>query len=75
MSIGRQLRRLWVRFLAIEYVGDCLVFVWRQGRYKDQRLDSLVGTRCDHRASIGMGGQDDGAGRPLQGSIKGGHVI
>ena len=49
-----QLRRLWMRLLAIEHLGDCFSYVGCQSRYQGQCLDSLVGARCYHCASICM---------------------
>jgi hypothetical protein len=41
----------WMRLLAIDHLGDCLCYAGCQSHYKGQCLDSIVGTRCYHRAS------------------------
>src|SRR5215472_5779510 len=38
MRIWRQLRRLWMRLVAIKHLRNRLAFVRRQSRYEDQRL-------------------------------------
>ena len=59
-----------MRLFAIEYFGDCLAFVRRQSRYEDQRLDSLVGARRYHRASISVRYQDHGPIGAFQGAVE-----
>ena len=54
MRIWRQLRRLWMRLLAIEHLRNSLAFIRCQSRYVDQRLNSLVGARRYHRAGISV---------------------
>jgi hypothetical protein len=75
MCVRCQLRRLRMRLLTIEHFGDCLTFVRRQGRYEDQRSDSLIGSRRYHGARISVGYQDHGAISAFQGAVKRGDVM
>ena len=70
-----QLRRLWMRLLAIEHLGDRLAFVGCQRRYEDQRLNFLVGARRYHRACISMRHQDRGCVGAFQSAVKRGDVV
>ena len=70
-----QLRRLWMRLLAIEHLGDRLAFVGCQRRYEDQRLNFLVGARRYHRACISMRHQDRGCVGAFQNAVKRGDVV
>jgi hypothetical protein len=69
------LRCLWMWRPSVEHVGDGLALVRRQGRDKDQRLDSLVGHGGDHRAGISVRYQDYGVIGALQRAVKRGDVI
>lgn len=70
-----QSRRLWMQFLAIEHLRNRLAFVRCQCRYENQRLNSLVGARCYHRAGISVRYQDYGAIGAFQSAVKRGDVI
>jgi hypothetical protein len=59
----------------MEDFGDRLTFVGRQRGDIHQRPDLLVGGRGDHRAGIGMRGEDDGAVNALQHPVKARDVV
>ena len=58
-AVGLEFRRLRVRRIAVEDVGDGFPLVGSQGGDVDQGVDPAVTGRADNTACVGMAGEDD----------------
>ena len=66
MRVGREMRRLRMRWFAIEDVRNGLSFVGRQSRNEHQSLDAIVRSRPDDSARISVCRKDDRTADPLE---------
>jgi hypothetical protein len=75
VRVRHQLRCLRMLWFAIEDFRDGLTFIWRKSRNENQISYAVFLGRRDHRASIGVRHQNDGAVDPFERAVESPGVI